>query len=279
MNRKKRRIALAAAVLLLAVAAGGLKLFDLARGPKVTILMYHHIVADGSAVNGMTVTESRFRQDMEWLRSHGYTTVLPRELAAGEPVPDKAVMVTFDDGYSSNYHLAYPILQDLEMKAAIAVIGRVVDAGGTTFLTWDMCREMSDSGLVEIGSHSYDLHNMDQREGNFDPGGPNGIQHIDGESREEFNRRVLGDLQRSIDAIQQGMGAEAVFFAYPFGAEEPWADVFIREHFALTLLTGEGTARTADGLYGLPRRTVSMERPASTCFGLMGLWKQFRAAM
>jgi len=278
MRSKKHWIILAAA-LMLVLAIGGVKLFDLARGPKVTILMYHHLVADGEAINGMTITESRFRQDMEWLRDHGYTTVLPRELAAGAPVPNKAVMVTFDDGYSSNYHIAFPILRELEMKAAIAVIGRVVDADGTAFLTWDMCREMSDSGLVEIGSHSYDLHNMDQREGCFDPDGPNGIQRLDGESRQDFEARVLADLQQSIDAVQQGTGVPATYFAYPFGVTEPWADQFIREHFSLTLLTNEGTARTADGLYSLPRKTISMERPVSACFGLVGLWKQFRASM
>ena len=102
------------------------------------ILMYHHFVPDtDEELNDWTLTESRFREDLQWLADNGYTTVLPRELAAGEPLPEKAVMLTFDDGYASNYQIAYPLLQEFQAKAAIAmIVRRTVDAK-PDFLTWE----------------------------------------------------------------------------------------------------------------------------------------------
>ena len=66
-------------------------------GPPNTtlyVLMYHLFVDDGLPCNEWTVTKSRFREDVQWLTEHGYTTVLPRELAAGEALPEKPVLIT-----------------------------------------------------------------------------------------------------------------------------------------------------------------------------------------
>lgn len=228
--------------------------------------MYHHLVADGEPIVGMTITAGRFAEDMRWLKDNGYTTVLPRDLAAGVPLPEKAVMVTFDDGYASNYLYAFPILKELEMKAAIAVIGRVVDAYDFSTLDWDMCREMHDSGLVEIGSHTYNLHNLDDADGNYVEGCSNGIQRREGESRDAYEARVLPDLQQSIDVIEAHLGAPVTFLAYPYGAKDSWAAGFIADHFAITLLTKSGVADLSKGLYSLPRKTVTMDHSAADCF-------------
>lgn len=262
-------LALAAALL----AGWLLLLYDAALlpslSPRVTVLMYHDVVPDGSPTNGMQVTASRFEADMRWLQDNGYTTVLPRELASGEPLPDKAVMVTLDDGYAGNYNYAFPVLQKLNMKAAIAVVVSLVDQNG--MLSWDMCREMSRSGLVEIGTHTYNLHNLDGRSGMFQEGEANGIQHREGESLEEFDARVLDDLRLSIERIEDELGEPVTYMAYPFGAVEPWAEEFIQEHLAVTVTTHEGTAYLSGGLYELPRKMVSMFRSAEECFQI--LWR------
>lgn len=235
----------------------------------LTILMYHHIVADDEPVNAMTVTARRFESDMRWLQEAGYTTVLPRELAAGSPLPKKAVLITFDDGYASNYQYAFPILQALHMKAAIAVVGRLADADDPLYLNWEMCREMDRSGLVEIGSHSYDLHNLDDgRRGLFVRDGPNGIQRLENETEDAYHRRVDADLLHSISDIQDHLERPVTFLAYPFGVTEPWADSFLRAHFALTLTTREDRCDPAKGLYDLPRLAVTMDRAARDCFSL-----------
>ncbi len=109
-------------------------------GQALPILMYHDVVEDGQPYNTWTVTAGRFRQDLQWLKDHGYACVLPRELAKGHLPRGKAVLITFDDGYESNYRLAFPVLKEFGDKAAIALVTKSVDQGEPGFLTWDMCR-------------------------------------------------------------------------------------------------------------------------------------------
>ena len=80
------------------------------------VLMYHHMVPDGQDCNDMTVTPGKFRADLETVLAMGYTPVLPRELAAGDALPEKPILITFDDGYRSNYDLVYPILREYGVK-------------------------------------------------------------------------------------------------------------------------------------------------------------------
>jgi len=230
------------------------------RGKKLPVLMYHHVVEDGQECNDMTVTVSRLREDLQWLRDSGYTTVLPRELAAGDPLPEKPVLITFDDGYRSNYNLAFPIFQEFEAKMVISVMVYMQDNAASDFITWAMCREMIDSGLIEIGSHTYLLHNLDERGGSFDPEGVNGVQRKPDETAEAFQTRVLDDIQRSYDLIAEKLEVSPTFFAYPFGLTEPDADGLIRELFPVTAVTLPKTADLTGGLYDLPRHTVTMNK-------------------
>lgn len=229
-------------------------------GEKLPVLMYHHVVEDGQECNDMTVTVSRLREDLQWLKDNGYTTVLPRELAAGEALPEKPVLITFDDGYRSNYNLAFPIFQEFEAKMVISVMVYMQDNAASDFITWAMCREMVDSGLIEIGSHTYLLHNLDERGGSFDPQGVNGVQRKPEESDGDFQARVLDDIQRSYDLIAEKLEVSPTFFAYPFGLTEPDADELIRELFPVTAVTLPKTADLTGGLYDLPRHTVTMNK-------------------
>ena len=233
---------------------------------SLPVLMYHHVVYDGQECNEMTVTAGRLEQDLRWLAENGYQTVLPRELAAGQPLPEKPVLITFDDGYRSNYDLAFPLLQKYRAKAAIAIMVYMQDMSGGNFLTWDMCREMTDSGLVEIGSHGYVIHNLDGRMGNFVAGQANGVQRKKGESDMDFQCRVLEDLRYSYQRIAMELGTAPVFFAYPFGKTDPDADAYLQGLFPVTVVTGAGkyAADLSKGLWQLPRFTVTMKAEPKT---------------
>ena len=220
---------------------------------KLYVLMYHHFVKEGQGYNTWTLTDTRFQEDLRWLTEHGYTTVLPSQLVNREPLPEKAVMLTFDDGYRSNYQLAYPLLQEFQAKAVISIIVQYTQEENSDFLTWDMCREMSQSGLVEIGSHTYASHSANEQ----------GIKRRKDETAQEYEDRVLPDLQASIDLIQEHLGESPQLFAYPNGVKEPWAAGFIQDHFAITLTTKHGCSDISKGLYSLRRCNVSMEVPLS----------------
>ena len=217
------------------------------------ILMYHHMVEDGQDYNTWTITTGRFREDLQWLADNGYTCLLPSQLAAGEPLPEKAVLITFDDGYASNYQLAFPILREFGAKAVISLITQHIEDRDPEFLTWDMCREMAASGLVEFGSHTCSAHQEN----------PRGIKRIFGEGRADYEARIFPDIQTSIDQIRDNLDTEVLFFAYPHGQRERWADEYLREHFAVTVTTRHGPADLSRGLYDLPRHNITVEHPVS----------------
>ena len=258
-----------AAAILCAAAAGaylykkGMLHMPIPKEDALPILMYHHLVEDGEECNDMTVTVSRMEKDLKWLQDNGYHTVLPRELAAGDPLPENPVLLTFDDGYRSNYELLFPLLEKYQMKAVISIITYMQAVGATNFVSWDMCREMTESGLVEIGSHSHYLHNLGDLGGNFAPDGINGIQRDPEETDEEFQTRVLDDIRKSYDLITQEVGP-VTFFAYPFGVTEPDAEDFINELFPVTVVTKSGTADLRKGLHQMPRTTVTMNKELDT---------------
>lgn len=235
---------------------------------SLPVLMYHHVVPDGAACNDACITVSRLEQDFRWLNENGYHTVLPRELAAGQPLPEKAVLITFDDGYRSNYDLAYPLLQKYQIKAAIAIIVYMQDLWANSFLTWDMCREMDASGLVEIGSHGYAIHNLDGRNGVPVSGQANGVERKEGESGAAFKSRVLDDLRKSYDRIYAEVGTAPAYFAYPFGKTDPGADAFLKTLFPVTAVTAAGKtpADLSRGLWKLNRFNMAMNvTPSRFC--------------
>lgn len=137
---------------------------------KLAVLLYHHVVpkdADTSSI----ISLSDFESQMEYLYKHGYYTASLKELEEflydEKELPEKTVIITFDDGYESNYIYAYPVLKKYGFKGIIFIIGdKVVESKQSSNpnmipkLTYDEIREMADSGLVEFGSHTFDAHEM-----------------------------------------------------------------------------------------------------------------------
>ncbi len=217
---------------------------------QLYILMYHSVVDNGTRCGPWTTNVSQLRKDLQWLADHGYTAVLPSELARGELLPEKAVMITFDDGYADNYTNAYPILKEYGAKAVISPIVERVEDQADTFLTWDMCREMANSGLIEFGSHTYDLHDT-------------GVSRMTGESVEEYEERVFTDILKSKELLESRLGKSVLVLAYPHGTMESWAASFVRANFRMTLTTVSEPASIQGGLYDLSRYNASFDEPAS----------------
>lgn len=244
--------------------------FAAASGTRLPILMYHDITSDPAAVNSMTVTEERFRLDMEFLQQYGYTALLPTDLLdirqGMQPMPDKPIMVTFDDGYLSNYTLAYPVLQQTGLKAALAVVAANIQTDDYAtedrhILTWGELRDMSESGVFEIGLHTYNLHNP-QYAGMTAPDGIDGVQRLRGETQSAYSARVGSDLSIGLSLLRQYTGQQTVnYFSYPFGAYDSWMPPLLAaNNVGVSTLTNPGVADLSGGLHRLPRYRIEMNR-------------------
>lgn len=225
---------------------------------KLYILMYHMVVKDETdGINDWRTTTALLRKDLQWLRDNGYISYLPGELAAGAPLAERSVLITFDDGYADNYRLALPLLREYGMKAVVSLVCGAVDRGEDGYLTWDMCREMAASGLIEFGSHTYDLHDGAD-------GAPDGILRRAHEDKDAYLARVGADLNKSIARIKQETGQKKVtFLAYPHGLRDSWAGELVMRLFDMTVTTRHGAADLSDGLYGLPRCNINASQPVS----------------
>lgn len=198
------------------------------------ILMYHGILPDDSA--GLTeyvVSVSEFESDLQWLCAHQYQSVSLQQVIAcvneGQALPSRAVLLTFDDGYYNNYLYAYPLLQRYAFSMVLSPIGRWSDFYSNektadaryTHVTWEQLREMTASGLVEVGNHSYDLHTTTH--------GRQGSAKKKGESTAAYQQLLYTDVQRAQERFAAELGQAPVVFTYPFGAVSAEAQDVLRD--------------------------------------------------
>jgi len=156
---KKRWIFVAAAAAVCAAAAVIASLWQqgIDKATAVPVFMYHHLAQDESLYDSsVVVTPEKFEQQLLSLKKAGYTSISLQQYADWREnkseLPEKAFLITFDDGYESNYTMAYPVLQKLEIYAVIFVVTDCIDTPG--FLTSEQCLQLEKSGLISIQSHS-----------------------------------------------------------------------------------------------------------------------------
>lgn len=236
---------------------------------RIPILTYHDITLDVAAHSGQ-VTKQRFLEDMMYLQENGYTSLLSDDLEKimnrEMESPKNPVVITFDDGYISNYTLAYEILKETEQKAIIGLITSNIREteieGNPNFMTFAQCKEMYDSGYVDFQNHTHDLHNR-EFSGYINPNGYNGIQQRDDETVDEYQKRLYDDLQMATSLIETYVGSHVNYFAYPYGATDKNAYVVLDElGIKMATTIAHGIANFDGNPYKLKRKTATMERSA-----------------
>uniref|UniRef100_UPI0035B0CA9A polysaccharide deacetylase family protein n=1 Tax=Brevundimonas sp. TaxID=1871086 RepID=UPI0035B0CA9A len=151
-------------------------------------LSYHEVLADNEPMTPTAVRASDLARQFAWLQANDYHPVSVDQIlaarAGGPPLPPNAILLSFDDGFLDFYTRAFPLLKLFNYPAVIALVGKwmdvpdgqMVDYDGKPvprgkFLNWDQVREMQASGLIEVASHSYDLHHgiLANPQGNTQP--------------------------------------------------------------------------------------------------------------
>ena len=237
---------------------------------QVPILMYHHLSED--VTNSEMVSPEQFEAQIRALAEAGYTGIsfdeLPAYVLRGEPLPEKPVVITFDDGYRSNYTLAYPILQKYGMKATIFAIGvsfgkdhyKDTDYTITPHFGADEAAEMTASGLISIQSHTYDMHQWPP----YETGSAvrENILPLPGESEEAYVQALTEDFTRSRALLEGATGQPVDVLAYPAGQYSTLTQVTLQSlgvHVTLSTNPGVNTV-----VKGLPQTLYAMLRFAIT---------------
>jgi poly-beta-1,6-N-acetyl-D-glucosamine N-deacetylase len=225
-------------------------------GLRLLALAYHNVEDADPDQSFLGITTDRLIEQFSWLKANGYTPVTVDAIVAAHEgrtaLPERAVLLAFDDGYASFYTRVLPILQAFDYPAVLALVGawlegeafdpigspgrrRVVLGHGevqvqfgdrriprSQFLTWEQVRAIKASGLVEIASHSFDLHRgtiagpqglsePDVTTKSFDPA--TGTYESDGKQRSD----IAADLGRMARRIRAETGTAPRVMVWPYG--------------------------------------------------------------
>ncbi|HHW03264.1 MAG TPA: polysaccharide deacetylase family protein [Thermoanaerobacterales bacterium] len=184
--------------------------------PFITVLAYHHIIP-GQLPKGATsravIPLSEFEAQMKYLYDNGYYTASLKDVEDfiyhKKALPEKTVLITFDDGYESNFVYAFPVLKIYNFRATIFLIGnRIVqkeepfDPDRLSMLSFRQIKEMLGSGLVEFGSHTFNAHEY--------IGNKPALLSMDKEQIEE-------DFIRENELFAKNGLPSSIAIAYPYG--------------------------------------------------------------
>ena len=188
---------------------------------RLPVIMYHNISEKSRLWGTYNVSPETIENDIKYLKENGYVTVSCQEVldyceGIGE-LPEKPIMLTVDDGFESFYAYMYPLLKKYGCKAVISPMGSCIDAFSAqedhnldySYLTWEELKEMCDSGLVEIGNHTYNLHSDDK--------GRVGCGRKKGESDESYREVLNEDIGKMQTKIKQFTARDCIIFTYPYG--------------------------------------------------------------
>jgi len=217
---------------------------------SVPVLLYHGIITKNNwEEDGTNIALKDFQDQMYALKRAGYRTITISEfrdfMRRKKNLPDRSVLITFDDGRKDSYYEADPVFQALDFNAVMFLIsGRSLGAqaaGNEFYLGKKELEDMLGSGRWEVQSHGDFDHDWMQ----IDPSGDKGhfmsnlLWIPDKERNEttgEAERRILADLENSKKKIERELGREVFAFAYPFndygqnGKNFPEARKFIAEN-------------------------------------------------
>ena len=207
----------------------GLTLINDNRG--VPVLYYHSV--EPSEKNEVIISPDRLREQLQFIKDSGYTTLTISEfndyIINKKSIPEKSILITFDDGYMDNYTNAFPILKELDMKATIFVITSVIDEGS------ERIKEMSDYG-IDIESHTATHSHLDQL------------------TYEE----QLKELKDSKEKIESITGKKVLSVAYPYGDLNEDSTKAVKEAgYSLAFTTNLGYSDRDDTPVKLDRIYVS----------------------
>lgn len=209
----------------------------------IPVLLYHDLqpsyTSDKAAT---TITPQRFEEHISALLKNGYTPVSFEDVynaSAGMfKMPAKPVIISFDDGYDTNYKYAFPIIKKYKVKTTIFVVaktvGKVLDT--SVHFGWNEAKIMQQSGLVSIQSHTYDHKNL--------------------VTLDDF--QLERELRLSKLIIEKNLGTKCNVVAFPYGScNQKVIDAAKRAGYTVTAQVGETGTNSVANAGKVPFRRIT----------------------
>lgn len=227
------------------------------KGIFVPIIMYHSISRNENLHNDYVISPITLEKDFMYLKQNGYTPIFVQQLIdyvhIDAPLPDKPIVLTFDDGFSDNLQYLLPLLEKYDFKATLSVVGSYTEISDNSkinpYLKSSEITQLYDSCHVEIANHSYDMHSTG--------GVRNGCMIIKGESYEEYRNALITDLNKTQDYLKEHCKIVPEVFTYPYGFVcEPSMRIVKASGFRASLGVSQKTnfiTKDPDCLYNLNR--------------------------
>lgn len=250
---------------------------------RFLVLAYHDVEDKDPDQTFVSVRTDHLVEQFSWLRDNGYQPVSVDQILAardgGPPLPQQAVLLTFDDGYRSFYTRVLPILKAFQWPAVLAPVGTWVDTppgskvnfGGKLvdrkrFLTWDQIAEIARSGLVEIGAHTDALHYgiVANPQGNEQPAAAARAYDAATGSYETdaaYEERVRLDVERITEKVRRVSGKSPRVWVWPYGEASGPALRIVQDHGYQMALNLENTLSSTDDLFRMPRLLIANDPP------------------
>lgn len=190
---------------------------------QLPVVMYHQLTKNINRTGAYCITLAQLENDLKFLQDKGYETVdveqLVNHVKSGAPLPEKPIIITFDDGYETVYSYAEPLLEEYGMCAVASVVGAYTDMYSQmddhtlsySYMNWDEVRELAQGNVIEIQNHSYDLHKTDNS-------GRHGAQKVSTETVSEYSAFLNDDIGKMQKLLTEKTGKKPQAFTYPFGS-------------------------------------------------------------
>ncbi len=218
---------------------------------EVPIIMYHQISENKSIWGDYVIPISVLEEDFQYIKNHNITPIsfdrLKKYVERGEKLPEKPIIITFDDGERSFITKVLPLIEKYNYPANMNLVGSLVELytkNGDTddryaYLNEEDVKKLAKNELVSLGCHSYNLHSLSGRRG---------MGKIYGESEEEYKKLIYSDIEKFNINFQRITGKTAEIIAYPYGIKNETLKTIVREKgFEITLTCREEVNKISVG--------------------------------
>jgi biofilm PGA synthesis lipoprotein PgaB len=194
------------------------------------VLTYHAVPLNPSPQDAFSIPQKLFVEQMEYLRTHGYHPISLDDLMKAhegkQALPTKPVLITFDDAYVSYCEFVVPILEKYGYPSVLAVVGSFIenppDGLSEPLMTWDQLREVASKDLVDVVSHTYNLHKGIRYNppGNIGPAVALRVYNPDTKAYEtdsEYRARIERDFEIQNSLFTKYLGFTPRAIVWPYG--------------------------------------------------------------